>query len=64
MTLFENFFKFEWLDLFFKDLAIGLGLVAILVVIFWLLDKLQKNKKPDLTARLADQELWQKRFKK
>ena len=61
--MFENFLKFEWLDLFFKDLAIGLGLVAILVVIFWLLDKLQ-NKKPDLTARLADQELWQKRFKK
>ena len=63
MNLFENFFKFEWLDLFFKDLAIGLGLVAILVVIFWLLDKLQ-NKKPDLTTRLNAQELWQKRFKK
>ena len=63
MNLFENFFKFEWLDIFFKDLSIGLGLVAILVVIFWLLDKLQ-NKKPDLTTRLNAQELWQKRFKK
>ena len=62
--MFENFFKFEWLDIFFKDLMIGLFLVAILVVIFWLLDKLQKNKKPDLTARLADQKLWKERFKK
>mgnify|MGYP003148432473 FL=1 len=61
--MFENFFKFEWLDIFFFDLSIGLGLVAILVVIFWLLDKLQ-NKKPDLTTRLNAQELWQKRFKK
>ena len=61
--MFENFFKFEWLDIFFKDLMIGLFLVAILVVIFWLLDKLQ-NKKPDLTARLSDQELWKKRLKK
>ena len=61
--MFENFFKFEWLDIFFKDLMIGLFLVAILVVIFWLLDKLQ-NKKPDLTTRLNAQELWQKRFKK
>ena len=61
--MFENFFKFEWLDIFFKDLMIGLFLVAILVVIFWLLDKLQKNKKPDLTTRLNAQELWQKRFK-
>ena len=60
--MFENFFKFEWLDLFFKDLAIGLGLAAILVVIFWLLNKIKS--KPDLTQRLADQELWQKRFKK
>ena len=64
MNLFENFFKFEWLDIFFFDLSIGLGLVAILVVIFWLLDKLQKNKKHDLTSRLSDQKLWQKRFKK
>ncbi len=63
MNLFENFFKFEWLDIFFKDLSIGLGLVAILVVIFWLLDKLQ-NKKPDLTVRLADQKIWKERFKK
>ena len=60
--MFENFFKFEWLDLFFKDLAVGLGLVAILVVIFWLLDKIKS--KPDLTTRLAKQEQWQKRFKK
>ena len=62
MNLFENFFKFEWLDLFFKDLSIGLGLVAILVVIFWLLDKIKS--KPDLTTRLAEQEQWQKRLKK
>jgi len=62
--MFENFFKFEWLDIFFFDLSVGLGLVAILVVIFWLLDKLQKNKKPDLTTRLNAQETWMKRFRK
>ena len=61
--MFENFFKFEWLDIFFFDLSVALGLVAILVVIFWLLDKLQ-NKKPDLTTRLNAQETWMKRFKK
>jgi hypothetical protein len=54
--------KFEWLDIFFFDLSVALGLVAILVVIFWLLDKIKS--KPDLTQQLADQELWQKRFKK
>ena len=64
MTLLDHFKDPNFWDIFFKDLMIGLFLVAILVVIFWLLDKLQKNKKPDLTARLADQELWQKRFKK
>ena len=63
MTLLEHFKDPNFWDIFFKDLAIGLGLVAILVVIFWLLDKLQ-NKKPDLTSRLSDQKLWQKRFKK
>ena len=63
MNLFENFFKFEWLDIFFELAAWALLGVLILVVIFWLLDKLQ-NKKPDLTTRLNAQELWQKRFKK
>jgi len=57
--MFENFFKFEWLDIFFKDLMIGLFLVAILVVIFWLLDKIKS--KPDLTQRLAEQEIWRKK---
>jgi uncharacterized membrane protein len=64
MTLLEHFKDPNFWDIFFKDLMIGLFLVAILVVIFWLLDKLQKNKKPDLTTRLNAQELWQKRFKK
>ena len=63
MTLIEHFKDPNFWDIFFFDLSIGLGLVAILVVIFWLLDKLQ-NKKPDLTSRLSDQKLWQKRFKK
>ena len=61
--MFENFFKFEWLDIFFELAAYSLLGVLILVVIFWLLDKLQ-NKKPDLTARLSDQKLWKERFKK
>jgi len=64
MTLIDHFKDPNFWDIFFKDLMIGLFLVAILVVIFWLLDKLQKNKKPDLTARLSDQELWKKRLKK
>ena len=63
MTLLDHFKDPNFWDIFFKDLMIGLFLVAILVVIFWLLDKLQ-NKKPDLTTRLNAQELWQKRFKK
>jgi hypothetical protein len=63
MTLLDHFKDSNFWDIFFFDLSIGLGLVAILVVIFWLLDKLQ-NKKPDLTTRLNAQEQWQKRFKK
>jgi len=63
MTLLDHLKDPNFWDIFFKDLMIGLFLVAILVVIFWLLDKLQ-NKKPDLTTRLNAQELWQKRFKK
>ena len=62
MTLLDHFKDPNFWDIFFFDLSIGLGLVAILVVIFWLLDKIKS--KPDLTQRLADQELWQKRFKK
>ena len=64
MTLLDHFKDPNFWDIFFKDLMIGLFLVAILVVIFWLLDKLQKNKKHDLTSRLADQKLWKERFKK
>ena len=64
MSLIEHLKDSNFWDIFFKDLMIGLFLVAILVVIFWLLDKLQKNKKHDLTARLSDQKLWQNRFKK
>ena len=58
--MFENFFKFEWLDIFFFDLSVALGLVAILVVIFWLLDKI-KTKPNLLTTRLAEQEIWRKK---
>ena len=50
--------------IFTKECMTALGIVLILVVIFWLLDKLQKNKKLDLTARLSDQKLWKERFKK
>ena len=51
MTLLEHFKDPNFWDIFFFDLSIGLGLVAILVVIFWLLDKLQ-NKKPDLNNKV------------
>ena len=59
MTLLEHFKDPNFWDIFFKDLMIGLFLVAILVVIFWLLDKIKT--KPDLTTRLAEQEIWIKK---
>ena len=64
MTLIEHFKDPNFWHIFTKECMTALGIVLILVVIFWLLDKLQKNKKLDLTARLADQKLWKERFKK
>jgi uncharacterized membrane protein len=64
MTLLEHFKDPNFWDIFTKECMTALGIVLILVVIFWLLDKLQKNKKHDLTARLSDQKLWKERFKK
>jgi len=64
MTLLEHFKDPNFWHIFTKECMTALGIVLILVVIFWLLDKLQKNKKLDLTARLADQKLWKERFKK
>ena len=64
MTLLDHFKDPNFWSIFFELATWALLGVLILVVIFWLLDKLQKNKKPDLTARLADQELWHRRFKK
>ena len=64
MTLLEHFKDPNFWHIFRKECMTALGIVLILVVIFWLLDKLQKNKKLDLTARLADQKLWKERFKK
>ena len=63
MTLIEHLKDPNFWHIFTKECKTALGIVLILVVIFWLLDKLQ-NKKPDLTTRLNAQELWQKRFKK
>ena len=63
MTLLENLTDPNFWNIFFELAAWALLGVLILVVIFWLLDKLQ-NKKPDLTARLSDQKLWKERFKK
>ena len=59
MSLIEHFKDPNFWDIFFKDLMIGLFLVAILVVIFWLLDKIKS--KPDLTTRLAKQEQWRRK---
>ena len=64
MTLLEHFKDPNFWHIFTKECMTALGIVLILVVIFWLLDKLQKNKKLDLTARLADQKLWKERVKK
>ena len=63
MTLLDHLKDPNFWSIFFELAAWALLGVLILVVIFWLLDKLQ-NKKPDLTTRLNAQELWQKRFKK
>ena len=63
MTLLEHLTDTHFWSIFFELVAWALLGVLILVVIFWLLDKLQ-NKKPDLTARLSDQKLWKERFKK
>ena len=63
MSLIDHFKDPNFWSIFFELVAWALLGVLILVVIFWLLDKLQ-NKKPDLTTRLNAQELWQKRFKK
>jgi hypothetical protein len=59
MSLLEHLKDPNFWDIFFKDLMIGLFLVAILVVIFWLLDKIKP--KPDLTQRLAEEEQWRKK---
>ena len=64
MTLLEHFKDPNFWHIFTKECMTALGIVLILVVIFWLLDKLQKKKKLDQTARLADQKLWKERFKK
>ena len=64
MTLIEHLKDPNFWHIFTKECMTALGIVLILVVIFWLLDKLQKNKKLDLTARLSDQKLWKERFKK
>ena len=62
MTLLEHFKDPNFWQIFFTDLSIFLGLVAIFVSICWLLDKIKV--KPDLATRLNAQKLWQKRFKK
>ena len=61
--MFENFFKFEWLDIFFELSAWGLVGILILVAIFWVNDKIEK-KSLSLTEKLNAQETWMKRFKK
>ena len=62
MTLLDHFKDPNFWGIFFELVAWALLGVLILVVIFWLLDKIKS--KPDLTQRLADQELWHRRFKK
>ena len=59
MTLLEHFKDPNFWDILFKDLAICLGAVGFFVVVFWLLDKIKS--KPDLTQRLAEQEIWRKK---
>ena len=63
MTLLEHLTDTHFWSIFFELATWALLGVLILVVIFWLLDKLQ-NKKHDLTSRLSDQKLWKERFKK
>ena len=62
MTLIDHLKDPNFWHIFTAEMMKALIFVGFLVVVFWLLDKIKS--KPDLTQRLADQELWQKRFKK
>ena len=63
MTLLEHFKDPNFWSIFFELAAWALLGVLILVVIFWINDKIEK-KSLSLTEKLNSQELWQKRFKK
>jgi len=63
MTLIEHFKDPYFWEIFFELSAWALLMVAILVVIFWINDRIEK-KSLTLTENLNSQEQWQKRFKK
>jgi len=63
MTLIEHFKDPYFWEIFFELSAWALLMVAILVVIFWINDRIEK-KSLTLTENLNSQETWMKRFKK
>jgi|TARA_R100001143_G_scaffold36428_1_gene33832 hypothetical protein len=64
MTLLEHLTDTHFWDILFKDLSICLGAVGFFVVVFWIAEKIHNRKTKDLTSKLAEQDQWQKRFKK
>ena len=63
MTLLEHLTDTHFWSIFFELAAWALLMVAILVVIFWINDKIEK-KSLTLTEKLNAQETWMKRFRK
>ena len=64
MTLIEHFKDPNFWHLFTGEIMKALIFVGFLVVVFWIAEKIHNRKTKDLTSKLAEQEQWQKRFKK
>ena len=59
MTLLDHLKDPNFWHIFTAEMMKALIFVGFLVVVFWLLDKIKS--KPDLTTRLAEQEIWRKK---
>ena len=59
MTLLDHLKDPNFWHIFTGEIMKALIFVGFLVVVFWLIDKIKS--KPDLTTRLAEQEIWRKK---
>ena len=59
MTLLDHLKDPNFWHIFTGEIMKALIFVGFLVVVFWLLEKIKS--KPDLTTRLAEQEIWRKK---